>query len=351
MADEKKMSLWSHRRRSFLSFLTILVFAYASASSVAYGQSNRTLARREVAVTFDDLPGVAMLQGQRCNRKAYEEINAKLLRTITSHKIPALGLVVGGRLCGRETDVLPILEMWLNAGLELGNHSFSHFDLNTTPLDRYQADVIRGETLVKRLLQQRGKRLKYFRHPFLHAGKDAKTKTAFEKFLANRGYTVAPVTIDNQEWVFAEVYARAKSMGDVATARRVGDAYIRYMDDIFDFFEKRSVEVVGYEIRQTLLLHVSPLNADYFDRLTGMMKRRGYTFVSMDHALSDRAYRSLDTYTGPRGLSWLHRWALSKGMKMREEPPEPEFIAELYRSYFGRSASTYGAPFLVGAGL
>jgi hypothetical protein len=143
------------------------------------------------------------------------------------------------------------------------------------------------------------------------------------------GYRLAPVTIDNQEWVFAEVYAMAKERGDKATAERVAAAYVTYMEQVFDFFERRSVEIVGYEIKQVLLLHANPLNADHFDELVRMMKRRGYAFITVDRALEDPAYHMPDTYAGPRGLSWLHRWASTKGMKMREEPREPEFIARL----------------------
>jgi peptidoglycan-N-acetylglucosamine deacetylase len=299
----------------------------------AQSKSSSESVRREIAVTFDDIPGVAMLRSQRCNRNAFAEVNRKLLRKVAEHRIPATGLVVEGRLCERERSGLPgILKMWLDAGHELGNHTFSHEDLNNTPLARYQADVIRGESLTSALLKERGKRLRYFRHPFLHAGKDLATKRAFEKFLTSRGYRIAPVTIDNQEWVFAEVYAMARERGDEATAKRVADSYIAYMEDIFDFFERRAVEVVGREIRQVLLLHVNPLNADYLDELARMMRRRGYAFVSLDRALQDPAYRLADTYAGMMGLSWIHRWGLTKGMTLREEPREPEFIRALYRN-------------------
>jgi peptidoglycan-N-acetylglucosamine deacetylase len=290
--------------------------------------------RREVVLTFDDLPGVSMMRSQHCNVSAYASMNRQIVRKLKAHRIPALGLVVEGRLCAERHGALPdILGIWLAAGMELGNHSYSHLDLNNTPLATYQADVIRGERVAKRLLQQQGRKLKYFRHPFLHAGKDIRTRTAFEKFLRDRGYTLAPVTIDNQEWVFAEVYAKAKDRGDSATARQVASVYIAYMNTIFDFFEKRSIEVVGYEMRQILLLHVNPLNADCLDDLVEMMKRRGYTFISMDKALEDPAYRLPDSYAGPAGLSWIHRWAITRGMKVSEEPREPQIIAKLYRDY------------------
>ena len=40
----------------------------------------------------------------------------------------ALGLVVESRGCREQ--LAPIFEMWLDAGLELGNHTFSHVDLH-----------------------------------------------------------------------------------------------------------------------------------------------------------------------------------------------------------------------------
>lgn len=300
----------------------------------APGVSNDQPPRREVAITFDDLPGVALLRTQRCNPDAIATMNAKLLRSISAHHIPALGLVVEGRLCEAHRHALPgLLKMWLDAGLQLGNHSYSHLDLNDTPLATYQQDIVRGETVTRRLLEERGQALKYFRHPFLHAGDNPGTKRALEAFLAGRGYVIAPVTIDNQEWVFAETYARARDRGDSSTANRVGEAYLAYMNEIFDFFEKRSVDVIGREIRQVLLLHANPLNADYLDGLVEMMRRRGYSFISIDQALKDPAYALPDSYAGPTGLSWLHRWALAKGMPLREEPREPDFVAALFRSY------------------
>jgi peptidoglycan-N-acetylglucosamine deacetylase len=317
-------------------FIAIYLFiALLTNPSHRQTQPDNRSVRREVAVTFDDLPGVAMLRSQRCNSKAFAALNSKLLQSVARHRIRAVGLVVEGNICEGQRAALPgILNMWLDAGLELGNHSFSHFDLNKTPLALYESDVVRGENITRKLLRERGKELKYFRHPFLHAGSDLQTKRAFEKFLVERGYRVAPVTIDNQEWVFAEVYAVAKDRGEKATAERVAGAYITYMDTVFDFFEKRSVDVVGYEIKQVLLLHANPLNADYFDELVRMMKRRGYSFISLDQALQDPAYGLEDNYAGPIGLSWLHRWAFTKGMTMREEPREPEFIAKLFRNYY-----------------
>lgn len=307
-------------------FLLSILAAHASAQVSATAQNTR----RQVAVTFDDLP----LQGPSLDTKALWEMTAKLLRSTRANHVPVFGdineskLYSGGKPDGER---VAILKMWLDAGAELGNHTFSHLSLKDHPLEQVEQDLIRGETLTKQLLSQRGIKLRYFRHPELQTGPDLETKKAFEKFLAERGYTIAPVTIDNQDFIFAIVYARAKRQGDTELMKRIVDEYVPYMERMFEFFEKLSVDVVGYEVRQVLLLHANELNADHFDDLARMMKKRGYSFISLEQALQDRAYLLTDAQSS-KGISWLHRWALAKGLEMRQEPREPEWLMALFKS-------------------
>ncbi|MEJ2151523.1 MAG: polysaccharide deacetylase family protein [Gemmatimonadota bacterium] len=289
---------------------------------------------RTVAVTFDDLPATALAGGE-CNRDALINLTERLLEHVTAYDIPALGLVTERRICDalREVVLPELLSMWLDAGLELGNHTFSHFDLNTTDVATYQDDILRGETVTRPLVAAQGLPLRYFRYPLLHTGPDREKYEAIASFLRARGYTNAPVTIDSQEWVFSAVYVRAKARSDVEMMQRIGDAYVPFMERVFSFFESWSMEVLGYEPPQVLLLHANELNADYFDELAQMMRQRGYRFIPLGQALEDPAYQLPEHYRGPRGLSWLHRWAVTKGLDIQEEPREPDWLAELFRSY------------------
>jgi peptidoglycan/xylan/chitin deacetylase (PgdA/CDA1 family) len=290
---------------------------------------------RQVAVTFDDLPAVGVNAGP-----ALEQLTRRLLRSVAAHEVPAIGFVTEYRLApGGEIEPpkVALLRRWLEAGLDLGNHTYSHPDINTTPLAKYQADIRRGETTTRALLAEKGRRPRYFRHPFLHAGPTLEIKGALEKFLAAQGYEVAPVTIDNQEWVFATVYDDARRRGAAATAERVRRGYLPYMETMFAFFEELSREVLGYEVRQVLLLHANQLNADTFDDLAAMMKRRGYRFISLEEALKDPAYRRPERYVGRDGPSWLHRWAVTRGRERRPEPREPDWLKQLYQAIPQRS--------------
>jgi peptidoglycan/xylan/chitin deacetylase (PgdA/CDA1 family) len=227
-----------------------------------------------------------------------------------------------------------LVSRWIDAGHEIGNHTFSHEWIDRISLADYQEDVIRGETILRMLLKEKGRTLRYFRHPHLRTGPTAEYKQGLDAFLAGRGYTIAPVTIDNGDYIFSYVYRRAKQRGDTAAMKGIVAAYLTYMEDIFAFFERLSTEVLGYEVSQVLLLHANMLNADHFDALAGMMKDRGYRFITLDEALIDGAYRLPDGVE-KRGLSWLHRWARTKGMARSMEPDVPEFITTLFNAERG----------------
>jgi peptidoglycan/xylan/chitin deacetylase (PgdA/CDA1 family) len=262
-------------------------------------------------------------------------MTSKLLRTFASHNIPVVGFVNEKGLYQKTGEVderIDVLQMWLDAGHELGNHTFSHLSFTTTPLAVYEEDVIRGETVTKMLLEKKGMKLRYFRYPFFFTGPTLETKRAFEAFLAQRGYTNAPATIDNQDYLFADVYARAMEKGDSLTMKHVAKEYVSYMEKMMEFYEELSVDLFGREIPQVFYIHASPLNADHFDDLAQMLKRRGYSFVSLGRVLQDKAYSHRDNYAGPKGISWLQRWAITEGKGFRTEPDVPESVKKLFEA-------------------
>ncbi len=290
-------------------------------------------AGRQVVLTFDDLPYVPSDFPAGCEPAAVLALNRRLLDGLAAHGIPAVGLVNSGKDCGGGSDRLlrRVLTDWLDAGQALGNHTHSHRDLNQVSLDWYLGDVARGGLVADSLLRERGRRLRWFRAPMLHMGDTEAKRRGLEAFLSERGYELAPVTIDNQEWVYAAVYARARARGDDALAERVAVGYLEHVEASFAFYERLSRDVFGREIPQVLLLHINRMNADRLDALVERIEARGYTFVALDEALRDSAYDSEDGYVGPRGLSWIQRWAHARGVEVPPEPREAEWVAELFR--------------------
>lgn len=293
---------------------------------------------REVAFTIDDLPiaGDPNVVKEINDVKEIEAVTRKLLSSLVAHRVPSIGFVNERKLYVKgETDArINILRMWLDAGMTLGNHTYSHADFNSTPLQEYTDEVIRGEVVTRWLMRERGLNKLYFRYPYNHTGITKEAKEAFQVFLKSRGYEIAPFTIEHEDYIFADVYRKARQKKDEALARRIRAAYLDYLDTKFDYYEGRSRMLLGREVKQIFLIHVNELNADGMDEMAQRLKKRGYSFITLDQALQDKAYQIKDDYIGRAGISWLHRWMLSLGKKLdyRDDPDPPQFIMELYRA-------------------
>jgi peptidoglycan/xylan/chitin deacetylase (PgdA/CDA1 family) len=304
-------------KKSLLKSLLVLLFLTFSANAQ----------NRRIAVTIDDLP----VASTRKDLRTRQEITKKLVGHITKAKIPAIGFVNEIKLYNqdqRDEKQVDLLRRWLEANLELGNHTFSHLSLHDNPLDKYQANILRGEIITRELLQAKGKTMRYFRHPFLWTGLSLEIKKDLGEFLARHGYTIAPVTIDNGDWIFARAYDNAFDRGDRKLMKEVGQAYVPYLEAKTDYWERQSNRLFNREISQILLLHANFINSDYFDDIAKMLKRRGYKFVTLENALTDEAYKLPDNFVRKAGISWLHRWALDKGREfvLPDEPKVPEFV-------------------------
>ena len=295
-----------------LKALVLILLAYSFASAQT----------RQVAITIDDLPRGG--DGGPSSLADVSRMTQKLLQPFREQKIPVIGFVNEGRHQLGPIALRQILDIWLDAGAELGNHSYSHPDINTVSLSTYTADILKGEPTTRAALAARGKKLEYFRHLFLHTGATPEAKKGLQAFLDQNGYRVAPVTIDDADYEFAALYTRPEFHD------RVQKEYVPYMESVVAFFEQRAVEVVGREIPQILLIHASQMNADLMPDLLAMFERRGYSFITLREALNDPAYSLSENYVGRGGFSWIHRWSQTKGMPNKGEPDPPAWVEKGY---------------------
>jgi peptidoglycan/xylan/chitin deacetylase (PgdA/CDA1 family) len=222
--------------------------------------------------------------------------------------------------------------MWGDYGFELGNHTYAHTSLNRVSLKEWEEDVIRGETVTAILLAQHGMKMRYLRHPYLDTGRDLQTRRDAEAFLVNRGYRIAPVTMDAWDWMYAGVYEDARRRGDADLQRKLVDSYLQHTNEVFDYFEKLSKSLMGYEPAQILLLHGNWLEADHIGELLELLRKRGYSFVTLQDALSDSAYSMPDEFIGEEGSSWLEHWAITRGQPPRDEPAFPQWVMDLSKA-------------------
>ena len=126
--------------------------------------SSQAPLQRSIAITVDDLPAVS--SGYMLAQDVLT-LTGKLVGILHDQKIPAVGFVNEVKLynTGQVDDRIRALNLWLENGLELGNHTFAHTSLNRVPLQTWHEDVERGETVTRVLLAQHKLQLRYLRHP------------------------------------------------------------------------------------------------------------------------------------------------------------------------------------------
>jgi len=277
---------------------------------------------REIAVTFDDLPIAS--HALENDIPAQKAVTARLLDALAAFHVPAIGFVNAGRFAPHgpmETARVAVLQQWIDAGQAIGNHSYSHLDFHETTLARYTADAEHGDSLIRaRLLAAHRPPPVWFRHPFLHTGRDSAARAQFERGLADHGYRVAPVTVNSDEYLYAARYDRLAARHDSDGMRTVATAYVDYMTQVLARTERQSNALFGREIKQILLLHANVLNADHFGEIARMLQARGYRFIPIERAVEDPAYRRPDGYYGPDGLSWLGRWGRTRRTILPRRP-------------------------------
>jgi peptidoglycan/xylan/chitin deacetylase (PgdA/CDA1 family) len=281
----------------------------------------------DVALTFDDLP----TYGPRGSiDDATRTMNA-LIKGLTRHHLPAIGFVNEIQLDGADRNGrVALLSHWLDAGLELGNHSYSHLSLNKTPVEAYIADVARGEAVTRGLLAARGQREHWYRYPYLETGLTTDIRHRFEGWLAEHGYRVAPVTMEASDWAFADRYDEALARHDQTAARRIQSQYLDFTTRSIAWYRTAALGLLSRHPSFVLLLHASRLNAASIDALARILKQQKLHAVSIESAMTDPAYTITDTYVGPDGDEWLTRWSLTlhKDLPWATLPRLPTDIAQ-----------------------
>ena len=315
--------------RAAIALLGLLA-APAFATTPAPGKPDKPVERR-IAITIDDLPWATL---GNATPSTLAEYHAKLVAALKAGNAPVIGFVNEGKLvAGGKVDTarVHLLRDWLDAGADLGNHTQNHADLHAVGLEEYESQVMRGETFLRPLLEERGRQPRWFRHPYLRAGRTPADKAALAEFLRVHGYRIAPVTVDTSDWVYAGAYGKAIAAKDEAMLARLRADYVPYMLAKVDYFEQQSIALLGYNLPQVLLMHANEINADCYAALLEGLRKRGYGFVDLETALQDPAYARADAYTGRWGPSWLHRWAIGENRPKEffaGEPKVPQWVLD-----------------------
>jgi peptidoglycan/xylan/chitin deacetylase (PgdA/CDA1 family)/ketosteroid isomerase-like protein len=273
----------------------------ASAGAAAPAPDTRAL-----AVTIDDLP----IAGRHDDPAERERITTALLDALDRHRIRAVGFVVWDRVRGTADE--RILDRWLAAGHELGNHSASHLDYSRTDAPAYLADVERGRMGLSAFLDARGRTLRYFRFPYLREGETSEKLAAARAYLERTGQRNLRPTIDTEDWSFDAPWSEAHQRGDEAASRTIGADYLAALRLDVRRHERTATKLFDRPTAEILLLHANAVGAALWDDLFAWLVSTGHRFVGVDEALADPALGADPSYIGRYGLGLWDRMAAER---------------------------------------
>jgi peptidoglycan/xylan/chitin deacetylase (PgdA/CDA1 family) len=279
-----------------------------------------------VALTFDDVPGLSLVDSATYWRRTNDE----LIHGLRARHLPAAAFVIGDKLEEPDrAEKYALARAWVDAGFTIGNHTYSHGSLNKLGADAYIADTARDDAELRPLMKASGKAPVWFRHPYLETGATLDDKHRFESWLTAHGYRVAPVTVENSDWMFALAYDEAVMRHDGRAARRIRTEYLDFTDKAVAWYREAALSLLGRRPDLIFLLHDTRLNADTLGELVGILKRNQLTVESLDQAMADPAYKISDDFADPSGDEWLSRWAvtLNKELPWADFPEPPADIA------------------------
>lgn len=240
------------------------------------------MSRPQLAITIDDLPTMWM-EDLPCG-PAVDDLSAarQILAAIRHHAIPVAVFVNGGRF---RSEDLGCLHEWHEAGAELGNHTASHLCVDSVSQAEWQADVISCHLT----LSSTSSTPRFFRFPYLRAGRTAERRRAAERFLSQLGYSIAPVTAVTLEWLLAHYYELAHAASARASLEEITASVVPHILAALDDAEQRARVRYRRAIPQIVLLHVNRLTAGRIDDLIETLARK-YQLIPLAEALRDPVF-------------------------------------------------------------
>jgi peptidoglycan/xylan/chitin deacetylase (PgdA/CDA1 family) len=300
------------RNRPFAAMRLVLASSLLLCTGLAWGQ--------QMAVTFDDLP----VHGAMPPGLTRLEIAQSILKTLKREKLPPVyGFINGGR--GEEDPTsLSVLQTWRRAGQPLGNHTWAHLDLNKESPEEFEAEVLRNEPMLRKLMGKGD--WHWLRYPFLHEGDTVEKRRAVRAWLSAHGYKIAEVSMDFEDYLWNEPYARCAAKHDEPSIQKLHDSYLAVADQYYAVFRELAQLVYARDVKYVLLMHVGAFDARMLPELLALYRAKGVQFVSLQDALSDPVYREDPDIGEPAGGAFLELMMQKKQIKF---PPNSKPYKEL----------------------
>ncbi len=266
-------NIWFGRTRLLLSVAAVIVTVTSARA-------------QQIAFTWDDLPAHSALPPGETR----VEIGRKLIAAMKEAHLPPVYGFVNGILTEQEPLSTPMLKEWRDAGFQLGNHTWSHVNLNQHSLAEWEADTLKNEALLQSYMGSED--WHWLRYPNLAEGDTPEKREGARKFLAEHGYKIAAITMSFGDYLYNGPYARCVAKNDAASISKLEKSYLAAADATINYTRAMSKALYGRDIPYVLLMHVGALDARMLPRLLKLYRDKGFRFISLQDAERDPFYKN-----------------------------------------------------------
>jgi peptidoglycan/xylan/chitin deacetylase (PgdA/CDA1 family) len=274
----------------------------------------------KVALTFDDLPVHAALPPGLSR----SDVARSILAALQAHKAPPTYGFVNAKGLEGGPDNAEFLRLWHAAGHPLANHTYSHMDLNANTPAAFEQEIVADEAALRSTMGDEGWR--WLRYPYLHEGDTLEKRRAVARFLEERGYRVAEVTISFDDYAYNDPYARCLAKNDLAAVEWLKESYLRRAAESLTAGQENARRVYGRDIAHVMLLHVGGFQTVMLPRLLDLLEQRGFQLVTLPEAESDPAYAADLDRVSPAGATLLEQMMAAKGIPV---PASGDALAQI----------------------
>jgi hypothetical protein len=190
--------------------------------------------------------------------------------------------------------------------------------------------VVANESVLAGLMGPGTERMwKVLRYPYLHQGQDLAGRAQIRKALVARGYRIAEVSVDFEDWAWNNPYARCLAKRDEKALQILADSYLDNAEAQLRWADDTARRLFGGPMRHILLLHAGAFDARMADGLLTLYEKLGVRWVTLAQANEDSVYR--DEPNPPRTVRgpFLYQVLRARDWRGYPLPTDPEDVLAL----------------------
>jgi peptidoglycan/xylan/chitin deacetylase (PgdA/CDA1 family) len=278
---------------------------------------------QKLAITMDDLPLNGILPPGVTRTETARDVVAILKKR---HVPPVYGFINAQRLEGKP-DGAEALKLWA-AAEPVGNHTYSHMDLEQNSAEAFEREIDENEPVLELLkLDSPGGSANddwhWLRYPYLHEGDTVEKRRAVRAYLKTRGYQIAQVTLDWEDYMWNTAYTRCVEKNDAKSIEWLRTSYLSTASDFLDLGREQAKLIYGREINYVLLMHLGAFSSAILPDALDLLKKKGFKLVTLQEAESDSIYQG-DPDVGLHDAgTLLDQWMQVKGIKYPQHTDKP----------------------------